>query len=117
MEKEFYLKLQDVGDLIYRATQRYLFRNKEDLGMDVTLQTGALQETMILRLLDYSHLLVKIFPHKNFSQEFVFRIEVYKTREGEMRGVKIAFLEATRQDSSVVEIQRFVQNFLAQLGY
>ena len=117
MEKAFYLSLQDVGDLIYRASQRYLFRNKEDYGMDVSMQTGALQETLILRLQDYSHLLVKVFPHKNFSQEFVYRIEVYKTREGEMRGVKIAFLEASRQDSAVIEIQKFVDNFLSQLGF
>ena len=117
MEKGFYLSLQDVGDLIYRATQRYLFRDNKDFGMDISIQTGALQETMILRLLDNSHLLVKVFPHKNFSQEFVYRIEVYKTREGEMRGAKIAFLEASRQDSAVVEIQRFVQSFLSQLGF
>lgn len=117
MEKGFYLSLQDVGDLIYRATQRYLFRKNEDYGMDISIQTGALQETMTLRLLDNSHLLVKVFPHKNFSQEFVYRIEVYKTREGEMRGTKIAFLEASRQDSAVVEIQKFVQSFLSQLGF
>ncbi len=117
MEKEFYLSLQDVGDLIYRATQRFLFRQKEDLGMDVTIQTSALQETLVLRLLDNSHVLVKVFPHKNFSQELIYRIEVYKTREGEMRGTKIAFLEASRQDSSTTEIQRFVESFLAQLGF
>ena len=117
MDKEFYLTLQDVGDLIYRASQHYLFRNKDDYGMDVTMQTGALQETLILRLQDYSHLLIKVFPHKNFSQEFVYRIEVYKTREGEMRGVKIAFLEASRHDSAVMEIQKFVEHFLSQLGY
>ncbi len=117
MEKEFYLSLQDVGDLIYRASQRYLFREKKDLGMEVSIQTNSLQETIILRLVDKSHLLVKVFPHKNFSQEFVYRIEVYKTREGEMRGTKIAFLEASRQDSAVVEIQKFVQSFLSQLGY
>ena len=117
MEKGFYLSLQDVGDLIYRATQRFLFRNNEDLGMDVTIQTGALQETLILRLLDNSHILVKVFPHKNFSQELIYRIEVYKTREGEMRGTKIAFLEASRQDSSTIEIQKFVQSFLSQLGF
>ena len=117
MEKEFYLTLQDVGDLIYRATQKYLFRNNEDLGMDITIQTGSLQETLILRLLDNSHILVKVFPHKNFSQQLIYRIEVYKTREGEMRGTKMAFLEASRQDSSTIEIQRFVKSFLSQLGF
>ena len=117
MDKEFYLSLQDVGDLIFRASQRYLFRNREDYGMDVSMQASPLQETLVLRLQDYSHLLVKVFPHKNFSQEFVYRIEVYKTREGEMRGVKIAFLEATRHDSAVMEIQKFVEHFLSQLGF
>ncbi len=117
MDKEFYLSLQDVGDLIYRATQRYLFRKKEDIGMDIAFQTNSLQETMIIRLLDNSHVLVKIFPHKNYSQEFVYRIEVYKTREGEMRGAKIAFHEASRKESAANEIQLFVQNFLSQMGF
>lgn len=117
MDKGNYLTLRDVGDLIFRITQRYLFRKNEDFGMDVTLQAGALQETMVLRLLDNTHLLVKTFPHKNFSQELVFRIEVYKTREGDMRGNKIAFLEASHHDSAVDEIHRFVQSFLSQLGF
>jgi hypothetical protein len=117
MEKGINLTLQDVGDLIFRITQRYLFRKNEDLGMDVTIQAGPLQETMILRLLDETRLLVKTFPHKNFSQELVFRIEVYKTREGDMRGNKIAFLEASNHDSAVDEIHRFVQSYLSQLGF
>lgn len=117
MEKGVNLKLQDVGDLIFRITQRYLFRKNEDVGMDVTIQAGPLQETQILRLLDKTHLLVKIFPHKNFSQELVFRIEVYKTREGDMRGNKIAFMEASQHNDAVDEIHRFVQSFLAQLGF
>lgn len=117
MDKGNNLTLRDVGDLIFRITQRYLFRKNEDVGMDVTLQAGALQETMILRLLDETRLLVKTFPHKNFSQELVYRIEVYKTREGDMRGNKIAFLEASQHDSAVDEIHRFVQSFLSQLGF
>ena len=117
MDKGNNLTLKDVGDLIFRITQRYLFRKNEDVGMDVTLQTGALQETMILRLLDDSRLLVKTFPHKNFSHELVFRIEVYKTREGDMRGNKIAFLEASQHDGAVDEIHRFVQSYLSQLGF
>ena len=117
MEKGISLTLRDVGDLIFRISQRYLFRKNEDLGMDVTIQAGPLQETFVLRLIDNTHLLVKIFPHKNFSQELVYRIEVYKTREGDMRGNKIAFMEASRHDNAVDEIHRFVQSFLAQLGY
>lgn len=117
MEKSVNLTLQDIGDLIFRIIQRYLFRKNEDVGMDVTIQAGPLQETLILRLLDRTHLLVKTFPHKNYSQELVFRIEVYKTREGDMRGNKIAFMEASQNDDSVDEVHRFVQSFLAQLGF
>jgi hypothetical protein len=117
MEKEYYLSLQDVGDLIYRVTQIYLFRNNEDQGIDISIQTSPLQETLIMRLMDNSHILVKIFPHKNFSQTFVYRIEVYKTTEGEMRGTKIAFFEASKHDSSVTEIQKFVHSYLSQLGF
>lgn len=117
MEKTVNLTLQDVGDLIFRITQRYLFRKNTDVGMDVTIQTGPLQETLILRLLDKTHLLVKTFPHKNFSHELVFRIEVYKTREGDMRGNKIAFMEASQSDDSIDEIHRFVQSYLSQLGF
>ncbi len=117
MEKTVNLSLQDVGDLIFRIIQRYLFRKNTDVGMDVTIQTAPLQETLILRLIDNTHLLVKTFPHKNYSQELVFRIEVYKTRSGDMRGNKIAFMEASQHDDSIDEIHRFVQSFLAQLGY
>ncbi len=117
MDKGINLKLRDVGDLIFRITQRYLFRKNEDVGMDVTLQAESIQETMVLRLPDDTRLLVKIFPHKNFSQDLVYRIEVYKTREGDMRGNKIAFLEASQHDSAVDEIHRFVQSFLSQLGF
>ncbi len=117
MEKSFSLTLKDVGDIIYRITQRYLFRKNIDLGMDVTIQESPLQEMHVLRLLDNTRLLVKIFPHKNFSQDLVFRIEVYKTREGDMRGNKIAFMEASRHDDAVDEIHRFVQSYLSQLGF
>lgn len=117
MEKTGNLSLRDVGDLIFRITQRYLFRKNEDFGLDVTLQASPLQETMILRLLDETRLLVKTFPHKNYSSELVYRIEVYKTREGDMRGNKIAFLEASQHGGAVDEIHRFVQSYLAQLGF
>jgi hypothetical protein len=117
MEKTVTLSLQDVGDLIFRIIQRYLFRKNTDVGMDVTIQAGPLQETLVLRLLDNTHLLVKTFPHKNFSHELVYRIEVYKTREGDMRGNKIAFMEASNDNDAIDEIHRFVQSFLAQLGF
>jgi hypothetical protein len=117
MEKAVNLSLQDVGDLIFRIVQRYLFRKNEDVGMDVTIQANPLQETLMLRLLNNTHLLVKIFPHKNYSQQLVYRIEVYKTRAGDMRGNKIAFMEAAQTDDAIDEVHRFVQSFLAQLGF
>lgn len=117
MEKAVNLTLQDIGDLIFRIIQRYLFRKNEDVGMDVTIQASPLQETLFLRLLDKTHLLVKTFPHKNFSHQLVYRIEVYKTREGDMRGNKIAFMEAAQTDDSIDEVHRFAQSFLAQLGF
>jgi hypothetical protein len=117
MDKGNNLSLRDVGDLIFRITQRYLFRKNEDVGIDITLNAETIQETMVLRLPDSTRLLVKIFPHKNFSQELVYSIEVYKTREGDLRGDKIAFLEASQHDSAVDEIHRFVQSYLSQLGF
>ncbi|MBU1107068.1 MAG: hypothetical protein KKB51_10400 [Candidatus Riflebacteria bacterium] len=117
MENTGNLSLKDLGDLIFRITQRYLFRKNVDFGIDITVQTSPLQETMILRLLDETRLLVKTFPHKNYSNELVYRIEVYKTREGDMRGNKIAFLEASQHGGAVDEIHRFVQSYLSQLGF
>lgn len=117
MEKGFYLSLQDVGDLIYRVTQRYLFRNLNDYGIEVTMRSVPMQENLVLHLPDGSNLLVKTFPHKNVMRDLIYRIEVYKTRIGELRGVKIAFLEVTRADTAVSEIQKFVQGYLAQLGF
>jgi hypothetical protein len=117
MEQNSRLTLQDIGGIIFRIIQRYLFRKDKDLGMDVTNQYGPLQEILTLRLLDGTRLIVKTFPHKNFSKQLVYRIEVYKTREGDMRGNKIAFMEASSKDDSIDEVHRFVQSFLAQLGY
>ena len=117
MEKESSLNLNDIGELLYRITQRYLYRKNTDTGVDITIQADSLQETMTLRLPDDSRLLVKTFPHKNFAQQLVYRIEVYKTRLGDMRGNKVAFMEALPVDSSIDEIHRFVQSFLSQLGY
>lgn len=109
--------LQDIGDLIFKIVQRYLFRKNTDPGVDITMHSGPLQETLVLRLLDNTHLWVKTFPHKNFSNKLVYRIEVYKTREGDLRGNKIAFMEAASDNDSVDEVYRFVQSFLAQHGF
>lgn len=111
------LSLQDVGDLIFTITQRYLFRKSSDIGVDITVLSSPLQESMTLRLPDEARLLVKTFPHKNFAGQLVYRIEGYKTRQGDMRGNRIAFLEAQAQSSSIDEIHRFVQSLLSQLGY
>ena len=110
------LSLDSAGDLIYKITQRYLFRKNQDAGIDISFESSPIQENMIMRLQNGMHLLVKVFPHKNYSHESVFRIEVYKTREGDLRGNKIAFLEAPCNESAIDEIHRFVQSYLSQLG-
>jgi len=116
MGKSVGLNLNDVGDLIFRVSQLYLFKENKDLGVDVTIQSGALQEMFSLRFPDGRKLMVKIYPHKNFSNEPVFRIEVYRTKKGDMRGNRIAFMEALTHRDAVDEIQRFVKSYLGQLG-
>lgn len=109
------LNLKDVGDLIFRVSQLYLFKDGADLGADITIQSGDMQEMFTLRFPDNRRLLVKVYPHRNFSNETVFRIEVYRTKEGDMRGNKIAFMEALTHRDAVDEIQRFVKSYLGQL--
>ena len=110
------LNLTDVGDLIFRVSQLYLFKDGKDLGADITIQSGDMQEMFTLRFPDNKRLLVKVYPHRNFSNEPVFRIEVYRTKEGDMRGNRIAFMEALTHRDSADEIQRFVKSYLGQLG-
>ena len=116
MGKSVGLNLQDVGDLIFRVSQLYLFKDGRDIGADITIQSSAMQEMFSLRFPDNRRLLVKVYPHRNFSSESVFRIEVYRTKEGDMRGNKIAFMEALTNRDAVDEIQRFVKSYLGQLG-
>ena len=116
MGKSLGLNLKDVGDLIFRVSQLYLFKNGTDIGVDITIQSGELQEMFSLRFPDNKRLMVKVYPHRNFSNEPVFRIEVYRTKEGDMRGNKIAFMEALTNRDAVDEIQRFVKSYLGQLG-
>lgn len=116
MGKSIGLNIKDVGDLIFRVSQLYLFKDGKDIGADITIRSGELQEMFSLRFLDNKRLLVKVYPHRNYSNEPVFRIEVYRTKEGDMRGNRIAFMEALTTKDSVEEIQRFVKSYLSQLG-
>ena len=116
MGKNIGLNIRDVGDVIFRVSQLFLFQNNTDIGADLTIRSGSLQETLSLRFQDGKRLLVKVYPHKNYTNEPVFRIEVYRTKKGDMRGNRISFMEALTTKDSVDEIQRFVKSFLSQLG-
>lgn len=116
MDKGNNLTLNEVGELIFNTTQAYLFREKTDLGIEVFMQKGSLQEMMTLLMQDGSRLLVKTFPHINYSNDLVFRIEVYKTKEGDLRGNRVAFLEANSKSTTGREVRSFVESFLSQVG-
>ena len=116
MEKGPGLTLRDVGDAVYRVMMRYLCRNGTDLGAEMTMNSTSLQESLMVHLLDTTNLLIKTFPHRNYLQLDVFRIEVYKTRPGDMRGNRVAFVEIPRDDYSLGEIKSFIEGALGQSG-
>jgi hypothetical protein len=115
MGKNDNLTLNDVGELIYRAAQSYLFKGSSDLGVEFYSHKSELQELMTLEFPDRSRLLIKLFPHKNYNNKLVYRIEVYKTKEGDLRGNKIAFLETQSTEGAQEEIESFVDSFLNQI--
>jgi hypothetical protein len=115
MGKNDNLTLNDVGELIYRSAQDNLFRNNIDHGAKFFIQKSDIQELMTLEFPDKSRLLIKLFPHKNYNNKLVYRIEVYKTKEGDLRGNKIAFLETQSREASQEEIVSFVDSFLTQI--
>jgi len=117
MEKGSHLTLVDVGDIVFRVMQKFFFRENRDPGVEVTINSSALQESLFLRLPDFSTLLIKIFPHKNFMNVGVFRIEVYKTKPGDMRGNRVAFVEISLDSGAIDEIRLFVEGVLSQLGF
>lgn len=117
MEKGNYLKLDDICDLLLKAVERYLFRKNEDPCVDITINSEPLQKLINLLLPQDDSLRIKLFPHRNYAEELVYRIEVYRTKSGDLRGNKIAFIEASSHEGAIDEIHRFVQSFLAQLGF
>lgn len=117
MEKGSDLTLVDVGDIVFRVMQRFLFRRNCDPGVSVTANSSALQESFFLRLPDTSTLLIKIFPHRNFMNESVYRIEIYKTRSGDMRGNRVGFVEISLDSSASEEIRLCIEGALSQLGF
>ncbi|HEY9070240.1 MAG TPA: hypothetical protein VIV61_08265 [Candidatus Ozemobacteraceae bacterium] len=117
MEKGSHLTLVDVGDIVFRVMQNFLFREQRDPGVEVTINSNAYQESLFLRLPDFSTLLIKIFPHRNFMNAPVFRTEVYKTKSGDMRGNRIAFVEISLDSGASDEIRLFIEGVLSQLGF
>ncbi len=116
MEKTVDLTLLDVGDTVFRVMQRCFFRRGQDPAVEVMLVSSEFQESLNLRFPDATNLLIKIFPHKNYMQVAVFRIEVYKTKPGDMRGNRVAFVESPRGSQAFEEIRLFIEGVLSQSG-
>ncbi|NLI78292.1 MAG: hypothetical protein GX442_17885 [Candidatus Riflebacteria bacterium] len=114
MEKGIKLTLVDVGDAAFRVLQRYLFRRGTDPGAEVTVTSSDMQESLFVRLADSSTILTKIFPHKNFLEEGVYRIEVFRTKPGDLRGNRVAFVEIPKGTDAVEEIRLFIEGVLSQ---
>ncbi len=115
MEERKNLTLRAVGDLVFQQIQDYLFRDSKDRGIELFIQQGQLQEMHTLLMPDKSRILVKIYPHKNYASNLVFRMEVYKTLEGDLRGNKVEFFEADSEELTPDELHGFVETFLARI--
>lgn len=116
MEHPTNLTLLDVGDTVFQTLMRGLFRKGVDPCVEIYSSSSPLQESLFLYLADASHVLIKMFLHKNYLQHDVFRIEVFKTRPGDMRGNRVAFAETSRGLEAREEIQRFTEGVFSHLG-
>ena len=116
MEKGIDLTLCDVGDIVFRVMLRYFYRSGSDLGAEMSMNSTPLQESCLVHLLDTTNLLIKMFPHRNYLQNAVFRIEVYKTKPGDMRGTRVAFVEIPKGHDILGEVKSFIEGALAQSG-
>lgn len=114
MDKKMTKTLVDIGDLAFQAIMSYLYRNKTDSQTEVTLNSNDLQETIFLHFADNTDLVIKIFPHKNFLDKAVFRFEVFRTRPGDPRGNRIAFVEIPKGEDTQGEIRLFIEGILGQ---
>mgnify|MGYP001602497596 CR=1 FL=1 len=108
--------LSQVSDEIFAEVRATMVRKESDLGMDISTLGGFGQETIMMRLADTSFMSIKMFPHRNFQNIPVFRIEVYKTIPGDMRGNRITFIEMPQEGSTVEEIKTFTQGILQRAG-
>ena len=100
--------------IIFKTVETIFARYGRDMGVEMSLVTSPLQESFTLLLPDESSLFIKVFPHKNFLNETVFRIEVYTTRPGDLRGSRVGFVEIRRSCESLSEIPPFVEGVLAR---
>lgn len=114
MGKNQLLKLSEVGDSIYQTIEAYLGTFNRDAGVEMSLTGTVLQEGLMLFLPDDSSLFFKVFPHKNLKNETVFRIEVYQTKPGDLRGNRIGFIEVQRERGALVEVPPFVEGVLTR---
>jgi len=114
MGKVQLLKLSEVGDSIYQTIEAYLGTFMHDAGVEMSLTGTVLQEGLMLFLPDDSSLFFKVFPHKNLRNETVFRIEVYQTKPGDLRGNRIGFIEVQREPGALSEVPPFVEGVLTR---
>lgn len=116
MEKVNRFILAHVADEIFAEIRATMVRRQSDLGVDISLLGGFAQETIAMRLADTSFMSIKVFPHRNFQNISVFRVEVYKTIPGDMRGNRITFVEISQEGTSPEEIHKFTEGILSRAG-
>lgn len=116
MEKISDLTLDRVGQLILESIRSFLQAQPRDVGIEWKFQANAFQETFSVNFFDEITLLLKIFPHKNIIREKIFRIEVYQSHGGEMRGRRIASEEIPKSDTIEEDIRSFVHGILSRAG-
>ncbi len=109
------ISLRDLGDWIHMILSKQ-FSSGDNVLVEMTMTGTSMQETISLKLPDRSHAFLKVFPHKNYLGDGVFRIEVFHTRPGDMRGTRIAFIEVPRHERALEELQRFMAGIMPQLG-
>lgn len=114
MDKDRLLILPDVGDAIFRTIEAYLGNLGRDVGVEMSVTGTALQEGLTVFLPGGSSLFFKVFPHKSLKNETVFRIEVYETKTGDLRGNRIGFIEIFRTLEALPEIPPFVEGVLTR---
>ena len=114
MDQDRLLNLPEVGDAIFRTIEAFLGSLGRDVGVELSLTGTAIQEGLTLLLPGGSSLFFKVFPHKSLKNETVFRIEVYETKTGDLRGNRIGFIEILRTLEAVPEIPPFVEGVLTR---